>query len=117
MAEKPPWFKMDPAKFLQDSIVDGMTTLELGASFRLLCRQWIDGYVPDDLDRLARLCRVDRSSMGDLWVTLCHFFPEVETGKRANRFMWIEREIVVSEMGKKSSAGRDSANRRWDKVK
>ena len=47
-SEKPFWFRMDPAAFLQDKDVVLMTTLELGAYFRLLCRQGIDGYIPDD---------------------------------------------------------------------
>lgn len=69
----PPWFKINPAQFLADTAVDAMTTLELGACFRLLCRQWIDGTIPDDLDRLARLARLDATAMGEAWVTLCHF--------------------------------------------
>jgi hypothetical protein len=40
--QKPDWFKMDAAKFLSDAQVDAMTTLELGACLRLLCRQWLD---------------------------------------------------------------------------
>ena len=73
--QKPEWFKMDPAKFLSDALVDAMTTLELGACTRLLCRQWIDGFIPDDPHLLARLCRLDAVAMGEAWVTLSDFFP------------------------------------------
>ena len=83
--QKPEWFKMDPAKFLSDVQVDGMSTAELGACFRLLCRQWLDGHIPDDLHLLARLCRLDATGMDEAWVTLSQFFPVVEPGKRANR--------------------------------
>jgi len=76
--QKPEWFKMDPAKFLSDVQVDGMSTVELVACFRLLCRQWLDGYIPDDLHLLARLRRLDAAGMDEAWVTLCHFFPVVE---------------------------------------
>jgi uncharacterized protein YdaU (DUF1376 family) len=92
---KPAWFKMDPAAFLSDGQVDAMSTLELGACFRLLCRQWLDGHIPDDQHVLARLCRLDADSMAQAWPTLSKFFPVVESGKRANRFMWIEREKVT----------------------
>lgn len=111
--EKPEWFRMDPAKFLQDREVDEMTTLELGACFRLLCRQWIDGYVPDDQRALARLCRLDIEVMGQVWVALSPFFPEIETGKRANRYMWIERERVMAELQRKSDEGLKWARKRW----
>ena len=112
--QKPEWFKVDPAKFLSDGQVDAMSTPELGACFRLLCRQWIDGYIPDDSRRLARLCRLDDAAMGEAWLTLCHFFPVVEPGKRANRFMWIEREKVVTELERRSDEGTRAARKRWD---
>jgi uncharacterized protein YdaU (DUF1376 family) len=108
---------MDPAKFLSDTRVDVMTTLELGACFRLMCRQWIDGFIPDDQNVLARLCRLDASSMAEAWVTLSHFFPVVEPGKRANRFMWIEREKIIADLEKRSDEGTKAARKRWDDVR
>jgi uncharacterized protein YdaU (DUF1376 family) len=115
--QKPEWFKMDPAKFLCDAQVDVMGTLELGACFRLMCRQWIDGFIPDDQHLLARLCRLDDAAMGEAWVTLSRFFPMVEAGKRANRFMWIEREKIVTDLEKRSDEGTKAARKRWDDVK
>jgi uncharacterized protein YdaU (DUF1376 family) len=112
--QKPEWFNMDPAKFLCDSQVDVMSTLELGACIRLLCRQWIDGFIPDDQHLLARLCRLDDAAMGEAWVTLSNFFPRGEAGKRANRFMWIEREKIVADLEKRSDEGTKAARKRWD---
>src|SRR5438132_10691581 len=96
--QKPSWFRMDPAAFLCDARVDAMSTIELGACFRLLCRQWLDGSIPDDVLLLARLCRLDDAAMAEAWQTLCHFFPVIELGKRANRFMWIQREKVIADL-------------------
>jgi uncharacterized protein YdaU (DUF1376 family) len=115
--QKPEWFKMDPAKFFSDAQVDAMSTLELGACFRLLGRQWIDGHIPDDLRLLARLCRLDDASMAEAWVTLCPFFPVLETGKRANRFMWMEREKVVADLERRSDEGTRAANKRWNEAR
>jgi uncharacterized protein YdaU (DUF1376 family) len=115
--QKPEWFKVDPAKFLSDAQVDVMSTLELGACFRLLCRQWLDGYIPDDPRLLARLCRLDASSMGEAWVTLEPFFPAIEPGKRANRFMWIEREKVIAALERKSDEGTRAAHKRWNEAR
>jgi uncharacterized protein YdaU (DUF1376 family) len=108
---------MDPAKFLCEAQVDVMSTLELGACFRLMCRQWIDGFIPDDQHLLARLCRLDDAAMGEAWVTLSRFFPVVEAGKRANRFMWIEREKIIADLEKRSDEGTKAARKRWDDVK
>lgn len=112
--QKPEWFKVDPAKFLSDAEVDAMTAAELGACFRLLCRQWIDGYIPDDQRQVGRLARLDAAAMGEAWVTLCRFFPVVEPGKRANRFMFIEREQVVADLERRSDEGARAARKRWD---
>jgi uncharacterized protein YdaU (DUF1376 family) len=114
---KPPWFKIDPAQFLCDAQVDAMSTVELGACFRLMCRQWIDGFIPDDAHLLARLCRLDATAMGEAWVTLSQFFPVVSDGKRANRYMWIEREKVTAELEKKSDEGTRAAHKRWGEVR
>lgn len=115
--QKPEWFKVDPAKFLSDAQVDVMSTLELGACFRLLCRQWLDGYISDDLRLLARLCRLDATAMDEAWVTLEPFFPAIEPGKRANRYMWIEREKVVAELERRSDEGTRAARKFWDEKK
>ena len=117
MADKPDWFKLYPSRFLQDGIIDQMTTEELGCCVRLMCRQWLDGSIPDDLDRLARICRLDRSGMGQAWVTLCQFFPPLSEGTRANRFMFIERELVSRKMEDKSRKGLEAATKRWDEVR
>jgi uncharacterized protein YdaU (DUF1376 family) len=114
-SEKPFWFRMDPAAFLQDKDVVLMTTLELGAYFKLLCRQWIDGYIPDDTRDLGRLCQLDANAMGEVWVTLSKVFPVIEPGKRANRFMRSERDAVIADMQSRSTQGRRDARKRWDK--
>jgi uncharacterized protein YdaU (DUF1376 family) len=115
--QKPEWFKLDPAKFLSDAQIDVMSTLELGACMRLLCRQWLDGFIPDDQRLLARLCRIDEAAMGEAWLALCPFFPLLEAGKRANRYMWIEREKVVGDLEKRSDEGTKAARKRWDCVR
>jgi len=115
--QKPEWFRMDPAKFLSDAQVDAMSTVELGACFRLLCRQWIDGHIPDDQRALGRLCRLDVAAMGGVWETLSQFFPIVEPGKRANRFMWVERERVIADLERKSDDGTRAARKRWAEKK
>jgi uncharacterized protein YdaU (DUF1376 family) len=79
-----------------------------------MCRQWIDGDIPDDQNMLARLCRIDKSAMAEAWGTLSNFFPVLESGKRANRFMWIERAKVVADLEKRSDEGTKAARKRWD---
>jgi uncharacterized protein YdaU (DUF1376 family) len=115
--QKPEWFPMDPAKFLSDSLVDSMTTIELGAAFRLLCRQWIDGSLPDDLHLLARLSRLDDAAMSEAWIVLQKFFPAMDPGRRANRYMFIRRETVLAELERRSDEFTRLARKRWDAVR
>src|SRR6202158_6461253 len=74
---------------------------------RLVC------IIPDDQKMLTRVCRIDAATMAEAWVTLEPFFPMIEAGKRANRFMWLEREKVVAALLRKSDEGTRAARKRW----
>ena len=110
---KPFWFPIDPAAFLSDSLVDQMTTLELGACFRLLCRQWIDGDLPDDQEQLRRLARLSKDEMSEAWAVISKFFPVLSKGKRANRYANERRKEVESALSKRHDAGVKGAEKRW----
>lgn len=117
MQDKPDWFKLHPAAFLQDSVIDAMSSEELGATIRLLCRQWMDGHIPDDTNLLGRLCRMNREAIEAYRPMMELFFPLVGEGQRANRYMWVERETVTAAMQKKRDDGRDAVNRRWSAIR
>jgi hypothetical protein len=55
--------------------------------------------------------------MREAWVTLSAFFPVVETGKRANRFMWVERTKVITDLERKSDEGTRYAHKRWEETR
>jgi uncharacterized protein YdaU (DUF1376 family) len=111
--DQPPWFKFDPYKFLQNSLIDSMSPSELGGTLRLLCRQWIDGDLTDDMAMLARQSRLSLPELEAAWGVLSQFFPETKPGKRANRDMWRERKLVLKAMRAKQREGRIAAERRW----
>ena len=113
--ESPYWFKIDPAKFLSDSLISAMNAVEFGATWRLLLHQWNDGYITDNLAILARLCRLTLPEMEAAWPMVSEFFPEIEPGKRANRFMYSERAVLVAEFERKKAAGREAIAKRWPK--
>lgn len=110
---KPFWFPIEPAAFLSDSLVDQMTTLELGACFRLLCRQWIDGSLPDDQEQLRRLARLSKAEMDEAWEVIQRFFPKVEEGKRANRYANERRKEVEQTLSKRHIASIKANEKRW----
>ena len=110
---KPFWFPIEPAAFLSDSLVDQMTTLELGACFRLLCRQWIDGDLPDDQEQLRRLARLSKPEMDDAWEVIQRFFPVSAEGKRANRYANKRRKDVEVTLSKRHDAAIKANEKRW----
>ena len=110
---KPFWFPIEPAAFLSDSLVDQMTTLELGACFRLLCRQWIDGALPDDQEQLRRLARLSKPEMDEAWEVIQRFFPKAEEGKRANRYANERRKEVEQTLSKRHIASIKANEKRW----
>src|SRR6185312_11765498 len=55
---KSPAFQFYPNDFLGSGSVAAMTLEEIGAYVLLLCYEWNEGGLPDDLDRLARYCHV-----------------------------------------------------------
>ena len=112
---KPFWFKMQPAQFLADRDIDCMTPSELGAFFRLVCRQFIDGHLPDDRKLLARLSRLSESELDNCWDMIERMFPIIEEGKRANRYNKQLRDEAISDHNIRSSFATKAVNKRWDK--
>jgi uncharacterized protein YdaU (DUF1376 family) len=62
---KAPAFQLYAADFYMDTV--GWTATEVGAYFRLLLHEWVDGPLPDDIMRLARIAGVDHKTMGKFW--------------------------------------------------
>lgn len=64
---KAPAFQFYARDFLTDERVLMMPLEAQGAYVRLLCHQWLEGSIPGDLRRLARLCQVDEGTMSAIW--------------------------------------------------
>lgn len=114
--EKPFWFSVDPNAFLSDRLVDSMTALELGAVFRLLCRQWIDGVLPLEKDKLKRLARLTELEIETCFEVIDQFFPQTPDGKhRANVYAHTKREEVMCKMNAKKLQSAKANSVRWGK--
>ena len=107
------WFKVDPKEFLSDGLISAMNAIEFGCATRLLMHQWIEGHITDDLAILARVCRLTLPEMQEAWPIVGQFFPEIEPGKRANRFMYSQRQVLNAEREHKQGAGRGAVKKRW----
>lgn len=68
--KKPPSFPFYASDFLGSGKVARMTLEHQGAYVRLLCFQWTDGSIPNDLSQLAALCHVPVKQMERIWAAV-----------------------------------------------
>jgi len=68
-----PAFQFYPSDFVGGTM--GCTAEQCGAYILLLCYQWMNGYVPDDMDEIESITRVKR--LGLIWVM--RKFPKSKT--------------------------------------
>jgi len=102
---KSPAFQFYPNDFLGSGSVAAMTLEEIGAYVLLLCYEWNEGGLPDDLDRLARYCHVQRRTFDKLWRVISENF-EFSGGKWTNIRLEAERSKQLAYREKMSENGR-----------
>jgi uncharacterized protein YdaU (DUF1376 family) len=73
----PPYFPFYASDYLSSSKVQRMTLEEEGAYLRLLCYNWQDGFIPNDIGELARLCKVTPKKMAKIWERISEHFGEI----------------------------------------
>ncbi len=104
-----PWYPLYHEAFAMDT--QAWTTEEVGCLIRLMNYQWANGFVPNDHDKLCRICGVTRTRWKPIWATLRPKFEQVTRTKLANRRLAAEQKRTA----KRSTAGRKAAETRWGK--
>lgn len=114
--EKPFWFPIDPKALLSDTLVDQMTTVEFGACMRLLCRQWIDGFLPNDKEQIRRLSRLSESEIESAWLSISRFFPisNSDSEKRMNIYANNKRQEITNKMAERQTQAIKASKVRWN---
>ena len=79
--KKLPYFKFYPSDFMGSGKVQMMSPAERGIYISLLCHSWQEGPLPDDPDRLARVCGATQAEMEACWpaVRRCFTVADDET--------------------------------------
>lgn len=115
MPDKRPAFQWYPKDYLTDENVVVMSLAEEGAYRRLIDYCWLHGTLPNDMARLAMLCKCDERYMKDMWSAIEPCFQE-QNGN-ANRLVHprLEKERAKQDEYKKqkSEAGKKGARKRW----
>ena len=111
---KSPAFQFYPKDYMADEHVQLMSLAQEGAYLRLLCHQFLEGSVPEDIPALARICRVSKGMMERLWPGVRPCFPvQIAEGRIGNRRMLRDRADHEAFIGGRSAAGKKGAEARW----
>ena len=115
MANALPFFPLYASDFLNDEDVALVPNDAVGIYIKLLCRQWIEGSLPNCTGALSRLSGEDEDSFVYLWELLSHKFPEGEDGRLRNPRLAAERDKAESIHSRKSQGGKTrKAQRKQD---
>lgn len=106
-----PWFPLYAADFMMDTAT--WTDEEVGAYFRLLCHQWINGEIPAEHERLARLVWATPQRLADLWTVLGPKFQDPGDGRLRNARLERERRTQATQSQARSERARKAAAARW----
>jgi uncharacterized protein YdaU (DUF1376 family) len=110
----PEWMPLYVYEFIADRNVQAMELDELGAYFRLILTQWVNGSVPADRRELARLLHLDAKTMERVWLALapCYKAHPDLPGELVQGRVEEERAVALSKLRGNSKGGKTAAERR-----
>jgi uncharacterized protein YdaU (DUF1376 family) len=100
-----PAFSLYPKDVLTDENVSAMTDEELGVYFRLLCHAWLEGSVPSDLTRMARILKRPLRTLKRLWPAIAPCWDEAD-GRLTQRKLEAVRAQQVAFRNEQSRKGK-----------
>mgnify|MGYP003136003228 FL=1 len=109
---KAPAFQFYAGDFLSDLKVASMNMEERGIYITLLAYSWLENGLPDNPEKLARLCG-NPDGWESSWLTVGECFFLADDGKLYNSKMEEIREELISYKNKMSSAGKKGMESRW----
>ena len=108
----PPAFQLYAADF--DIDTNTWTNEEVGIYFRLLLSEWVNGPLPNDEVKLARIARMSSKRFSFRFQNIRHKFTQNGDGKLINRRMEEEREKQTIWRKKSSFSGYGMGNASGD---
>ena len=114
----PPAFQFYPSDFLSDENVVLMNNTEIGCYIKLLCFCWKQGSIPDDINKIAKLCNETEESMAQLWIAISSCFRNGDfDGRLIHPRLEKERQKQLKFSKERSESGMKGAEIRWKKQK
>lgn len=105
---KSPAFQFYPSDFLGSAAVARMSHAEIGVYLLLLCYDWNEGGIPEDVGQLARMVKLSPKQFARVWEAIGSCFP-VRDGRRYNPRLDQERAKQEEWRAKSAAGGQRSA--------
>lgn len=114
--KQPPAFQFYPSDFLSDENVVLMNNAEVGCYIKLLCFCWKQGSIPNNVNKIARLCNESEESMAQLWLAIGSCFRNGGgDGRLVHQRLEKERKKQLEFRQERSESGRKGAEIKWKK--
>ena len=119
MQNKSPAFQFYPADYLADINVRLMSNQAGGCYMTLMCHAWLEGSIPSDIRKIAKLCGEDGAAMAVLWQTLGKCFRPHPNDPEKLVHPRLEKERIKQNKFRedKVNSGKKGALSRWGKSK
>lgn len=109
---KAPAFSLYAADFYMDT--NSWTTAQVGAYFRLLMYEWVNGPLPADNASRARIAGTDPRNMQKMWsAVIAKKFTTDDAGMYVNKRLEETRQKQKEYQEKQSVKGKKAAEKRW----
>ena len=113
-----PWFPIYATEMLGDEDFLAWSPAERGCWITLSARCWADGSIPDDIERMARLCGCDTQAMLKHWQSIASKFVQSQSeGRLLSPRIEEERAKAIAKAEGLSKRGQAGAAARWLKDK
>jgi len=91
-----------------------MSNTEVGCYIKLLCFCWDRGSIPNDVNKIARLCNESKENMAQLWIAIEPCFKNGNTKRRLiNPRLDKERKKQIEFKEERMASGKKGAEIRW----
>ena len=111
MKNKSPAFQLYAADFYMDTIT--WECDDVGAYFRLLMWSWVNGPLPDDIQKLSKIAGKTKQKFKKNWSILSQKFSRDETGCLINLRLERTREKQSKYLELQAEHGKRGAAKRW----
>ena len=114
--KKPPAFQLYAADFYMDTA--SWPVEEVGMYTRLLFYQWVNGSIPNDMEKIARITgtlsgRKWATNVARMWSNICHKFVTLPNGNLVNQRLEESRIKQEEFTNSRRKGGKKTAEKRW----